>query len=293
MIESFLRYIQHEKRYSKHTSVSYETDLRQFAQFLTSIDTGIKLQDVVYGHIRSWIVSMVEDQISSRSINRKIASLRAFYKFLLSRDLIKKNPTIKLKALKTEKKLPSFVRESEMERLLDTIPFPDDFSGVRDKLIFEMLYGTGIRLNELINTVPDDINFYERTIKVLGKRNKERIIPVPDSIVDLIQEYICARDEHFHDKFCKFLLVTDKGEKSYPMMIYRTVNHYLNLVTTSDKKSPHILRHTFATHLLNKGADLNAVKELLGHANLAATQVYTHNSMEKLKSAFDKAHPKA
>ena len=293
MIENFLSYLTHEKRYSSHTITSYQNDLEQFKQFLTGFDSGTDLNGVIYTHLRAWIVSLVEDNLSARSINRKIASLRAFYKFLMVRGLCESNPTKKLRPLKTDKKLPQFVGESEMVRLLDQIPFPDGFTGSRDKLIFEMLYGTGIRLAELINLDVDDINFYDKTIKVLGKRNKERVIPLPDSVVSQIQTYIRLKDESFTQKFCKLLIVSDKGEKSYPMMIYRIVNRYLNLVTTSNKKSPHVLRHTFATHLLDKGADLNAVKELLGHANLAATQVYTHNSMEKLKKTFNQAHPKA
>ena len=293
MIESFLGYLTHEKRYSIHTIKSYQNDLEQFRQFLTGVDADIALNQVLYPHIRAWIVELVEEKISARSINRKMASLRAFYKFLLVRELCQSNPTKKLRPLKTDKKLPQFVGESEMVKLLDQIPFPDGFEGKRDKLIFEMLYGTGIRLSELINLEVDDVNFYEKTIKVLGKRNKERIIPIPDSIMIQITEYMSLRRAHFSDNLCKLLVLTDKGEKSYPMMIYRIVTHYLNLVTTSDKKSPHVLRHTFATHLLDKGADLNAVKELLGHANLAATQVYTHNSIEKLKRTFNQAHPKA
>lgn len=293
MIEGFLRYLEHERRYSPHTLKSYENDLAQFGQFIKGLDVTIELNQVIYPHIRAWIVELVEDKISARSINRKMASLKAFYKFLLVREICTTNPTQKLKPLKTEKKLPQFVGESEMVKLLDQIPFPEGFIGTRDKVIFEMLYGTGIRLSELINLELDDVNFYDRTIKVLGKRNKERIIPIPDSVIIKVREYIDIRKEHFTNNICKLLVVTDKCEKSYPMMIYRIVNLYLNLITTSDKKSPHVLRHTFATHLLNKGADLNAVKELLGHANLAATQVYTHNSIEKLKRTFDQAHPKA
>lgn len=293
MIDSFLSYLIHERRYSPHTVKSYENDLTQFSQFLKSVDSSIALNQVAYPHIRAWIVELVEDKISSRSINRKMASLKAFYKFLVKREISVTNPTQKLKPLKTEKKLPQFVSEAEMVELFDQLTFPEGFVGKRDKLIFEMLYGTGIRLSELINLKIEDVSFYNQTIKVLGKRNKERIIPIPQSIIVKIKDYISSRDEHFSNKICKLLLVSDKCEKSYPMMIYRIVNHYLNLVTTSNKKSPHVLRHTFATHLLNKGADLNAVKELLGHTSLAATQVYTHNSIEKLKKTFDQAHPKA
>ncbi|MDA0194353.1 MAG: tyrosine-type recombinase/integrase [Bacteroidetes bacterium] len=293
MLESFIRFIQHEKRYSLHTVESYRNDLLQFQQFLTSVDENIGLDLVRYSHIRAWIVSNIEDNLSPRSVNRKIATLRSFYKFLQIRKMCEENPMVKVKPLKTDKKLPCFIKEGEMIQLLDEIPFPVGFAGLRDKLIFELLYGTGIRLSEIINLTVDSVNFFDNTVKVLGKRNKERIIPLPKKVSQTIKEFIDAKQEFFKDKMSNLLIVTDNGEKAYPMLVYRIVNQYLNLVTTSTKKSPHVLRHTFATHLLNKGADLNAVKELLGHTNLAATQVYTHNTMEKLKAVFDQAHPKA
>ncbi|MEQ9423895.1 MAG: tyrosine-type recombinase/integrase [Cyclobacteriaceae bacterium] len=293
MLDSFLRFLEHEKRFSNHTLVSYKNDLLQFSQFLTSVDSNVNLNQVQYLHIRAWIVSLVEDDIAPKSINRKIASLRSFYKFLQKREFIDENPMQKVKALKTAKTLPHFVKEPEMVQLLDQIQFPEGFQGLRDKLIFELLYGTGMRLSELISLTPESFNNFEKTVKVLGKRNKERIIPIPDQVFEIIKLYNSSKQDHFTGKFSNFLIVTDKGKKAYPVMIYRIVKQYLNLVTTTSKKSPHVLRHTFATHLLNKGADLNAVKELLGHANLAATQIYTHNSMEKLKAAFDQAHPKA
>jgi len=257
------------------------------------MEENIGFDQVQYSHIRAWIISSIEDNLSPRSVNRKIATLRSFYKFLQTRKMCDENPMIRVKPLKTEKKLPNFIKEGEMIQLLDQIPFPEGFTGLRDKLIFELLYGTGIRLSELINLTIDSVNFFDKTVKVLGKRNKERIIPLPEQVSQTIKEFIDAKQEFFKDGNSNLLVVTDTGEKAYPMMVYRIVNQYLNLVTTSTKKSPHVLRHTFATHLLNKGADLNAVKELLGHTNLAATQVYTHNTMEKLKSVFDQAHPKA
>lgn len=291
MIDTFLRYLHAEKRYSKHTLTAYENDLNQFAAFLSETFECSEPELATHPHLRGWVVTLMEDGHSPRTINRKIASLKSFYKFLLSRDYILKNPASRLKPLKTEKQLPTFVRESEITTLLDQISFSDDFHGLRDRVMLEMLYATGMRLTELIHLKDLDINVFQGTVKVLGKRNKERVIPIGKFLVKLIEDYQHTRNATFGK--CDFLLVTDKGVKLYPMLVYRTVQKYLSLVTTVTKKSPHVLRHTFATHLLNKGADLNAVKDLLGHSSLSATQVYTHNSMEKLKSVFDQAHPKA
>ncbi len=282
-----------ERRYSPHTLVSYRTDLAQFQKFLTENFPDTKLEFVAYVHIRPWLVSLVEKNISPRSVNRKTVSLRSFYKFLIKKGVIEKNPTLKIQVMKTKKQLPSFVQEADIAQLLDNHEFGDDFMGWRDKLILEMLYGTGIRLSELMNLKTAWVNFYERTIKVLGKRNKERVIPFSKGLSDIIEKYIGYKKNQFDYNDNDFLLVTDKGEKCYPVMIYRVVNKYLSIFTTLDKRSPHVLRHTFATHLLNKGADLNAVKDLLGHTSLAATQVYTHNTMDKLKKVFEQAHPKA
>ncbi len=293
MIESFLRYIEFEKRYSALTLTSYKNDLTQFSDFLEKEITDIKIQDASHSMIRSWIIFLSEGGLKPRSINRKIATLKSFYKFLLRREVIDKNPTTNLKPLKADKKLPSFIKEKEMDVLLDQFEFEDGFTGARDRLVIELLYGTGIRLSELINLSDTSINTYEKNIKVLGKRNKERIIPIGDFIVKLIKEYKELRNHQFEGNMSGYLVVTDKGEKCYPLFIYRLIKKYLSQVSFSDKKSPHVLRHSFATHLLNKGADLNAVKDLLGHTSLAATQVYTHNSLDKLKKVFDQAHPKA
>ncbi len=282
-----------ERRYSPHTLVSYRTDLAQFQKFLAENFPDTKLEFVAYAHIRPWLVSLVEKNISPRSVNRKTVSLRSFYKFLIKKGVIEKNPTLKIQVMKTKKQLPSFVQEADIAQLLDNHEFGDNFIGWRDKLILEMLYGTGIRLSELMNLKIAWVNFYERTIKVLGKRNKERVIPFSKGLSDIIEKYIGYKKNQFDYNDNGFLLVTDKGEKCYPVMIYRVVNKYLSIFTTLDKRSPHVLRHTFATHLLNKGADLNAVKDLLGHTSLAATQVYTHNTMDKLKKVFEQAHPKA
>lgn len=291
MIESFLKYLAYEKRFSPHTLQAYKRDLEQFKDFLLLTFEISSFEETKHPHLRSWVVSLMEEGVSARTVNRKIATLKSFYKFLLVREHIDQNPSGRLKPLKVEKKLPSFIRETEMVTLLDHIQFSNDFPGQRDKLILELFYATGIRLAELIGLKDRDINFYQNFIKVLGKRNKERVIPISDSIVKLIKAYQQSRDFQF--RASGTLLLTDNGEKLYPMMVYRTVKKYLDQVTTISKRSPHVLRHSFATHLLNKGADLNAVKDLLGHTSLAATQVYTHNSMEKLKSVFDQAHPKA
>lgn len=292
MIESFLKYIEFEKRYSKHTVISYKNDLEQFNIFLSNLDQQLNLQSVIYPHIRSWVITLVEDGISPSSVNRKMASLRSYYKFLMKSGALKKDPTVQLKALKTSKRLPQFAQESEMQRLFDLVDFGNDFTGKRDELMMELLYATGIRRSELIALKVDSINLGKSQIKVLGKRNKERIIPLNTEVAELIQKYLKMRDEAFGNTN-NFLLLTDKGEQLYDGFVYRKVKRYLGATTSLEKKSPHILRHTFATHLLNNGADLNAVKELLGHSSLAATQVYTHNSLDKLKKVFEQAHPKA
>ncbi|MCH8317670.1 MAG: tyrosine-type recombinase/integrase [Bacteroidetes bacterium] len=291
MIDSFLKYIQYEKRYSRHTITSYKTDLSQFTNYLSDVYEFSDLRKADYHIIRSWIVFLVESGMVARSVNRKIASLRAFYKFLQKNNHISSNPVAKIIAPKIKKKLPTFIEQQNLAALLDDFEFSDDLAGIRDKLVLELLYGTGIRLAELIETKHEDINYFERSIKVLGKGNKERIIPLNTSLLNTIKIYCDKKNADFDA--APYLIITDKGEKCYPKFIYRVVKKYLNLITTAEKKSPHVLRHSFATHLLNKGADLNAIKELLGHSSLAATQVYTHNSIEKLKTIFDKAHPKA
>lgn len=289
MIKPFLKYLLNEKRYSSHTVDSYEIDLLQFQSFLE--EYLILPEQANTKILRAWVVSLIENNISPRSVNRKIASLRTYYKFLLKRELIESNPALNVKPLKTAKPLPQFVQKSEMSNILDHSVFSNDFEGIRDRVILELLYGTGIRRAELIGLKESDFDSFSGTIKVLGKRNKERIIPIPKSNVELLKSYIFNKDKEGFDS--PFLLVTNQGKQSYPMMINRIVKKYLGYISNIDKKSPHVLRHTFATHMLDNGADLNAVKDLLGHASLAATQVYTHNSLDKLKSIFDQAHPKA
>lgn len=292
MIESFLRYIEFEKRFSKHTVVSYKTDLFQFQTFLQHTYESSAIQEASFPMIRSWIAQLVDHENEPRSVNRKIATLRSFFKFLLRQGVLSKDPMLKVKVLKTQKRLPEFVKEEEMNQLLDRVIFENTFEGLRDKLIMELLYGSGMRLAELLQLTDSSINMNARTIRVLGKRNKERVIPFGENLVPIIKNYQAMRNREVGKNDKNLLFITDQGEPAYRMMIQRTVKKYLK-ETGVEKKSPHVLRHTYATHLLNKGAEINAVKDLLGHSSLAATQVYTHNTMEKLKKAFEQAHPKA
>ena len=284
----FLKYLQFEKRFSVNTIKSYENDLIQFTDFFGS---DIHLADDKI--IRNWVVNLMEKDFSVLTVNRKISTLKTFYKFLLREGYIKSNPMDKVTAPKIKKKLPSFVDEKQMTILLDDYSFGEDFKGIRNRTIIEMFYNTGIRLSELIGLKHNSVDLVNKTIKVLGKRNKERIIPVHISFNKLLEQYTRVKELEFGNYQNDYFFVTDKGNKLYEKFVYRIVNKYLNLVTTIEKKSPHILRHTFATHLLNHGADLNAIKELLGHANLSATQVYTHNTFEKLKTIYKQAHPRA
>lgn len=291
MIASFLNYISKEKRLSQHTAKAYDKDLNQLSAFLQEEFEITDPLEVEHVHLRSWIVVLSEQDLSPKSINRKIACLKSFYKYAQVRGSIKVNPAQQLKPLKTEKPLPSFVKEDEIIYLLEKMEFEDSFDGLRDRLIHDLLYSTGIRLSELIGIRTANVNRYDATIKVLGKRNKERIIPISQELLTEIGKY--ERYKLAEGIESDYLLVDSKGRQLYPMFIYRKVNQYLSEITSLSKKSPHVLRHTFATHLLNKGADIGAVKELLGHTSLAATQVYTHNSIEKLRSVFNQAHPRA
>jgi integrase/recombinase XerC len=293
MVKSFLKYLQYEKRYSQHTITSYSTDLNQFEKFLTFHYPNTKIEEADHRIIREWLVFLMEENHNPKSINRKIASLRSYFKFLLKQELIDRDPSLKIRVLKSPKNIPQFVKEVDIIRILDEHEYEEGFAGIRDKLLLELLYGTGIRMSELIHMKENDINYYDESVKVLGKRNKERIIPLAKELIILIKKYNIEKRKIFNTNEIDYIIVTNNGSKCYPMMVYRTVKKYLDIFTTLDKRSPHILRHTFATHLLNKGAELNAVKDLLGHTSLAATQVYTHNSLEKLKKVFDQAHPKA
>jgi len=292
MIDSFLNFLRYEKRFSPHTVLSYQNDLQQFSAYLQETYEEAP-GHATYAMVRSWIVSLVEKRMDPLTVNRKIASLRSYFKFLLRQEMIRKDPMVKIKVLKTKKKLPHFVKEQDMVTALDKVEFKDSHDGWRERLVLELLYGTGMRLSELIQLKENQVNLREQTIRVIGKRNKERVIPFAKPLAEVIQRYLKARNREADANDSGLLIVTQAGAKCYPMMIYRIVSKHLGAHTSVEKRSPHVLRHTYATHLLNKGAEINAVKDLLGHSSLAATQVYTHNSMEKLKKAFDQAHPKA
>ncbi len=290
--ELFLNYLKYEKRYSVHTITAYENDLDQFVLFGKKLVEDFCVEEVDYHLIRQWIISLMDGGTSARSVNRKISTLKSFFKFLMREEKIEKNPTDQIILPKMGKKLPVFVEEKEINRLLDGKFFTDDFEGRRDKAVVSLFYGTGIRLSELVGIRFSDLDLPEKMVKVTGKRNKERLVPFPVEISAVLNEYIQLRNELFPDSG-NFVFLTENGEPAYNKLIYRIVKKQLSLVTTIDKKSPHILRHSYATHLLNHGADLNAIKELLGHANLAATQVYTHTSFEELKKVYKQAHPRA
>ncbi|MFT5885607.1 MAG: integrase/recombinase XerC [Arcticibacterium sp.] len=292
MVDSFLSYLKNEKRLSPHTVIAYEKDLDQFSSHISETFETTSPEHASFREIRSWIVSLSNQELANTSINRKIASLKAFYTYLLRKKKIEKSPMLKVQSLKTPSKLPVFIAESGMENLLENIPFSDNFSGSRDQTILELLYGTGIRLSELIHLKETDLDLFDSKITVLGKRSKYRIIPLQAKLRLKLMSYLGKKTNAFGSSESS-LFVTDKGRKLYPVFVQRLVKKYLTMVSTQTKKSPHILRHSFATHLLNKGADLNAIKELLGHSSLSATQIYTHNSIEQLKNIHKQAHPKA
>ncbi len=296
MLEQFLQYLQYEKRYSQHTVISYRTDLCQFSEYLYTQYEISDLSQTTHLMVRSWFVSLIEHKISARTVNRKKTTLKTYFKFLRKQGILSENPMTKVITAKTSKRLPTFVEEDKMLEMLDhpIVKSKDEFTLVRDHLVLEMFYATGIRLSELVNLKEPDVNLYNSTIKVLGKRNKERIIPFTNHLKILIEQYLKIKHREIEiNKDDNHFFVTATGKKVYQKLIYRVVNYYLSTVTTKDKKSPHVLRHTFATHMLNHGADLNSIKELLGHANLAATQIYTHNTIEKLKTVYKQSHPKA
>jgi integrase/recombinase XerC len=300
MIDSFIKYIQFEKRVSPNTVIAYKNDLIQFKEYLKNTFPEEKTAHAEYNLVRAWIIHLIEAGIEAPSVNRKIASLRSYYKFLLRQEVISKDPMTKIKALKTKKRLPNFVKENEMLHVLDhhkDNASPGDailslFDSARNTLMVELFYATGIRLSELINLKEQNIDMTNQTIKVLGKRNKERIIPFPSGVIPALENYNILRNQEVVRKDHNHFFVTHNGEPCYPMLVYRVVKEHLK-ETSVERRSPHTLRHTYATHLLNKGAEINAVKDLLGHSSLAATQVYTHNSIEKLKKTFNQAHPKA
>ena len=286
-IDEFLNYIKSEKRYSKYTLTSYQTDLLQFFSFLLDSFSIENPDKVNFKIIRSWISSLVESGLKNTSVNRKISSLKSYFRFLEVSGYSSENPTLKIISPKISKKLPVFVEKSNINDLLDKEYFKDDFCGHRDRLIIEVFYFTGIRLMELLNIHVTDIDFTNSLVKVLGKRNKERLIPLSNNTLRDLKLFIKTY------KLNNYLFTNIDGEKLYAKKVYRIVNKYISMVSSIKKKSPHVLRHSFATHMLNNGADINAIKELLGHANLSATQVYTHNTIDKLKSVYKQAHPRA
>ena len=290
--ESFLKYLKFEKRCSKNTVVAYSKDLDQFEEFVFKTIGDFDVMTVDAKLIRTWVVELMTHGISAKTVTRKITSLKSFFKYLLRQEIISSSPVDGVITPRIPKKLPVFVDENSLHHLLDDGYFQSDFEGVRDKLILSLFYGTGIRLSELINLTQGQIFLHEYLIKVLGKNNKERIVPYPRSLNPLIEEYLSIRNSEFGME-PNYVFLTSKGERVYEKLVYRVVKKYLALVTTLEKKSPHVLRHSFATHLLNRGADLNAVKELLGHSNLAATQIYTHTTTDKLQSIYKQAHPRA
>lgn len=289
--ESFINYLKYEKRSSSHTVTAYSNDLDQFVRFCTKSVGEFDVYKIDNKLIRKWVVSLMEEKASPRSVARKVSSVKAFLKYLMKQGILEKNPAIDLPLPKIRKKLPNFIEETSITHLLHDGFFETDFKGVRDKMVVSLLYGTGIRLSELLNIGDSDVDCNQCQIKVTGKRDKQRIIPFPMSLRTLISEYKELRNKTFGAGSAKFI-VTDKGTPAYEKLIYRIVTNYLGKVTTLEKKSPHVIRHTYATHLLNKGADLNAIKELLGHANLSATEIYTHTTFEKLHTIYEQAHPR-
>ncbi len=290
MLDKFLNYLRFERNFSKHTILSYQNDLEQFAAFLKRTYEIEKPEEATTTMVRSWMAEMMQEKISARSVIRKASALRTFYHFLLKEEVIAVDPMLKISAPKMPSRLPVFVTQKDIGMLFRDIEFPKTYAGIRDRLIMEMFYATGIRLSELITMKEANVNVFNLTIKVFGKRAKERIIPIPVILKEFIVAYRTERDglglkgEYF--------FVSEKGNELYEKQVYLIVHNYLGMVTTVHKRSPHVLRHTFATHLLDNGADINSVKDLLGHANLAATQVYTHNSLEKLKNVYKQAHPR-
>ncbi len=291
-IQPFLDYLKYQKRYSQNTITSYQTDLIGFFDFIAEKYGSVSLQDIASTLVRTWLASLKQNNITSKSINRKISALKSFFKYQLKAQTICVSPMSTIVSLKVSKRLPSFVEQKHITNLFSNVEFPETWKGKTDFLLLKIFYQTGIRLSELINLKETQIDAANANIKVLGKGNKERIIPVNNELINNIISYLKEKRKSIESPEF-YVLVNDNGKKLYPKCVYNTVRYYLNTITTNDKKSPHVLRHSFATHLSNNGANINAVKELLGHSSLAATQVYTHNTIEKLKDIHKKAHPKS
>lgn len=292
-LTSFIDYLAFEKRYSKHTIVAYQEDLAQFLSYLETEYNAPDLKEIKSSFVRSWLAALMEAKLTPKTVKRKISTLKAFFKYLLKTGKVASTPMTTIIAPRVSKKLPVYVEENDTHTLFQHVQFPEGWEGHTEKLSLQLLYGTGIRLSELINIKETQVDVKQKTLKVLGKGNKERIIPLSKELAACISAYVTIKHAE-HPAFDKtYLLVTPKGKRLYPKYVYLLVKKYLSLVTTISQQSPHILRHTFATHLTNQGADLNAVKELLGHSSLAATQIYTHNNIEKLKEVYKKSHPRA
>src|SRR5687767_7828117 len=301
-IQSFIDYLKFEKRYSAHTIRSYHDDLVQFFNFLDTEFKTSRLKEISQSFIRSWLASLKEDDVTARTINRKISTLKSFFKFQLKNGAIEITPMFNISSPKISKRLPVFIKEKDIETLTKALKTnSEDWDSLNTKMLITIFYSTGMRLSELINMKERQVDFSRRHLKVLGKGNKERIIPAGEELLTIIKDYISEKRKAFArppadspgEKTNEVLLVSPKGKKIYPKYAYNLVKNILSEVKTLDKRSPHVLRHTFATHLMNNGANLDAVKELLGHASLASTQVYTHNTIEKLKNVYKKDHPKA
>jgi len=292
-ITTFLDYLKFQKRYARHTITSYENDLTSFFDYLAIQFNESTIKNIKPAFVRSWLADLKSNDLTSKSINRKISALKTFFKYLIRQGELEVSPMTTIVSPKQNKRLPQFVDKRDTATLFTHVEFTDDWKGLTERMVLSLLYNTGMRQAELIGLKEDYIDYSKHTIKVLGKGNKERIIPVSETLIIEIKEYRSLKYETLEKQDKVFLLVRENGVSLYPKWVYNCVKKYLSLITTIDKKSPHILRHTFATHLSNNGADLNAVKELLGHSSLAATQIYTHNTIEKLKDIYKKAHPKA
>ncbi|MDO9152334.1 MAG: tyrosine-type recombinase/integrase [Paludibacter sp.] len=293
MINEFLQYLQYEKNYSSHTVLSYHTDILQFCQFHVISPSLFNPAEITVVHLQQWILKLMSDRLSARTIARKISTLKSFWHFLLKQGYVHTNPTLKILLPKTKKPLPSFFKHNEILNILENPFIPDDFETIRDLLIIEMFYSTGIRLSELISIEDKDIDFGQCTIRVIGKRNKQRIIPVSEQLVEKVNFYLLKRNELNDNLSDKQLFVRMNGKKMYPRLVYNIVHDTMSQTSSLHKQSPHVLRHSFATSLLNGGADINVVKDLLGHSSLAATQVYTHTGFEELYNIYKRAHPRA
>ena len=291
--EKFLDYLKQVKRYSAHTLLAYRIDLIQFSEYLREQYGLVEIEHANASMVRSWFAGLIDEGIAKSTFNRKRSALRSYYRFLIANDVIVTNPVEHLASVKKDKRLPVYVDEEKLDNLLKPDSFEKNFQGIRDFLMLEMLYTTGMRLSEIINLKHNDIDSSRKQVSIIGKGNKQRSVPLLDSLLNTYIIYCEEKDRVYGANTSPFVFVTKKGNQLYPGFVYRRVRNYLGRVTTKTRKSPHVMRHSFATHMLNRGADLNAIKELLGHANLSATQVYTHNTIEKIKQVYKQAHPKA